>query len=104
MLRAILFIVYCVTSSIGLYKIKSAETFFNRDYIFGFFLYGCGFLLWLIILKYNSLSVAFPVAAGSLIICTQIVGFILLDEKFSAYNIIGCAMVIIGVVLIYVKG
>jgi hypothetical protein len=63
----------------GLYFIKIANVGFNFLFRTGALLYGFGFAIWLVILKTNSLSTAFPIASSMLIVGTQIVGFYLLD-------------------------
>ena len=92
---------YALISSFGLYKIKLSNLAMNTDLFLGGFCYALGFLLWLWILKTNPLSIAFPLAASSLIIATQIFGYFLLGESFNSGKIIGIAIVIVGIVLIF---
>lgn len=95
------FITYVLLSVYGLYKIKSSVAGVNADFIIGFVSYLLGFLIWLYILKNNSLSLAFPVAAGSLIVATQFVGYLFLDEKMNLVKELGVGLVIIGVIMVY---
>jgi multidrug transporter EmrE-like cation transporter len=72
-------------------------------YIIGFIAYGFGFIIWLVILKMNPLSIAFPIASGALIIATQIVGIFFLNEKANWVQIIGILVIIGGIYLTYAK-
>ena len=101
MLNKLLFyVLYAVISSFGLYKIKISNLALNFDLILGGIFYVAGFLVWLVILKMNPLSTAFPIAAGSLIIATQIIGFFLLDEQINATKLIGVGLIILGFIFI----
>ena len=102
MLKDILImLVYASVSSFGLYKIKSATSIFNFGFAIGLVLYGLGFVLWLYILKTHPLSIAFPVAASSLIIATQLIGLFLLHEPLGLSKICGLLFIIIGIALLY---
>lgn len=72
-------------------------------FVFGSILYLLGFVMWLLILKSNSLSVAFPLAASALLIGTQIVGFYLLGENLTLWKIVGIVLIVIGISLIYIE-
>jgi multidrug transporter EmrE-like cation transporter len=52
--------------------------------------------VWLVILRMYPLSIAFPLAAGSLVIGTQLVGWLLLGEGLTAHKLIGCALILAG--------
>ncbi|MFC5508373.1 SMR family transporter [Bosea massiliensis] len=67
----------------------------------GFALYGAGFGLWLLFLKRVPLSKAFPVAAGCLIIATQLCGWYFLKESISRSQMLGIAMMLLAVPLIF---
>lgn len=97
----LLFAGYALISSFGLYKIKLSNMVINQDLIIGGIFYIVGFLMWLVILKSNPLSIAFPLAAGFLIIATQIFGFFFLGEGINITKIIGILFVIIGIILIF---
>lgn len=98
-----IFIIYTLTSIMGLYFIKIATIGFNFLFIVGIFLYGLGFAIWMMILKTNSLSTAFPIASSMLIVGTQIVGYFLLDEDMRISKIIGISFIVLGIVIIYLK-
>jgi multidrug transporter EmrE-like cation transporter len=96
-LSAVLIAVYVVTSCLGLYLIKAAEVWRSAPFLLGVFLYGSGAALWLLILRYLPLSFAFPIAAGSLIICTMLTGRVFLKEAISNPQMIGAALIISGI-------
>jgi len=75
---------------------------FNPGFVIGFCSYLAGFLLWFVILKTHSLSVAFPVAAGALIVATQLVGFFLLGESATLQKELGVALIIVGITVLFV--
>lgn len=97
----LLFLGYALISSFGLYKMKLSGMQLNGDLILGGICYAIGFLVWLVILKNNPLSTAFPIAASSLIIATQIFGIFLLGESMGIGKVIGTFFIIIGIIMIY---
>jgi multidrug transporter EmrE-like cation transporter len=101
--NTILFLVYVTVSSLGLYRLKLSAALFDINFITGFVLYGIGFLIWLVILKLNPLSLAFPIAAGALIVATQVIGVFLLSERIGPLNITGIALIIAGIALVYTR-
>lgn len=105
MIKSILpFCFYVLVSSTGLYRLKVSQAPLDFNFIVGFVFYGLGFLLWLYILKAHALSIAFPVAASSLIIATQVIGYFFLQEPFRGTKIAGTLFIIVGIVLMYVQG
>jgi multidrug transporter EmrE-like cation transporter len=90
-------------SCFGLYKLKMSNVILDQNFIIGFMTYGAGFVVWLIILKMNPLSIAFPIASGCLVIGTQIVGIYYLNEKTNWLQIAGVCLIIAGIILIYAK-
>jgi drug/metabolite transporter (DMT)-like permease len=100
MLNVISMLFYVLVSAFGLYKIKAAGEVWSTDFAIGFTLYGVGFLIWMYILLRMPLSIAFPIAAGALIISTQLLGYFLLDERMPLQHIIGVTAIVIGITLI----
>ena len=98
-----LFCLYVVVSSFGLYKLKSSADLLSIDFAIGFAFYGLGFLVFYSVLMRLPLSVAFPVAAGSLIVATQLVGHGMLGEKIGLLQLGGIVTVLAGIVMIYSK-
>lgn len=97
-----LFVAYVFLSAFGLYKIKLSEVGINPDFVVGFGAYLAGFLLWFVILKTYPLSIAFPVAAGALILATQLVGFFFLGEGMTLQKESGVALILAGIVVLFV--
>lgn len=70
----------------------------------GFLLYLVSFLLWQkLIVKYD-LTMMVPIVTGIVQIIIILIGCLLFKENVSVVNLIGIALVIIGVVLISIKG
>lgn len=98
-----LFILYVLVSSFGLFKLKAANGSFGFEFLVGLTSYGFGFLVWYYVLTRMPLSVAFPVAAGSLVVATQIVGYLFLDEGIQLLHVGGIAFILLGIVVIFAR-
>lgn len=98
LLKVSIFTIYICLSLFGLFKLKEASYGLNFDFIFGFFCYGFGFVVWLVVLKLYPLSIAFPIAAGMLMVGTQIIGAMLLKEHVGLMNVGGVTLIWIGVI------
>jgi multidrug transporter EmrE-like cation transporter len=103
MVNVALFSLYVVVSSFGLYKLKSASGLFSLDFFVGFTFYGLGFLLFYSVLTRLPLSIVFPIAAGGLVVATQIVGYTFLGESIRAVHAGGIVLILIGIVLIFAR-
>lgn len=101
--EGLLLVIYTSTSLFGLYKLKSSPFGPNPSFVLGFVAYGAGFLLWLRILKLLPLSVAFPIAAGALMIGTQLVGLFALGERASLAKLGGIVLIFTGIVVLEVS-
>jgi drug/metabolite transporter (DMT)-like permease len=93
----LLFFVYIASSCMGLFLIKAAPEWKSVKFLSGVGLYGFGAVLWLIILRLLPLSLAFPIAAGGLIICTILTGKVFLHEEVTALQLAGAAFIIAGI-------
>ncbi len=98
--RVVLLFVYISLSTFGLYHLKQAALG-SLAFVIGFIAYGVGFLLWMVILRTLPLSIAFPSAAGGLIVATQLTGRFVLDETLSTTQNAGVLLVFVAVVLLY---
>jgi multidrug transporter EmrE-like cation transporter len=98
---AVLLLVYTIISTLGLFKIKQSALVLSTDFAIGFVLYVLGFLLWMYMLRLFELSIAFPIAAGALILATQLASYAFLGEPASFFRVGGCALIIAGISLIY---
>jgi len=96
--NVIIMLIYIMTSVSGLVFLKMSDGKL-LSYVggVGFVLYGCGFLIWYLILTRLSLSVAFPIAAGGLVVGTQIAGYFILKENLSLAHLIGVLLIIAGI-------
>jgi multidrug transporter EmrE-like cation transporter len=97
------FCAYVLASAAGLVLIKRADTLVSWRFAAGFALYGAGFLVWLWLLRRLPLSVAFPTAAGSLIAATVLGGYLFLGERLAVAQVIGIALILAGIVLVYLR-
>jgi multidrug transporter EmrE-like cation transporter len=95
--------IYTLISAFGLYKIKAADGVYDIVMWLGAAAYGAGFLLWLVILRKYALSIAFPIAAGSLIIATQAVSYLFLKETLSTAHLAGVALIIAGITIVFAR-
>ena len=98
--KVAILVIYFLLSTFGLYHLKSAQ-FFSFAFIGGFISYVLGFGLWMLVLRLLPLSIAFPVAAGGLIITTQVAGYYFLNEKIALPQWIGLGLMFIAIGLIY---
>jgi multidrug transporter EmrE-like cation transporter len=98
-MKVLIFICYLASMLYGLYALKVYEAGLSLSYVFGLFVYVLGFMIWLIILKLYPLSLAFPIAAGALIVGTQLVGVLALGEKLVYMKAIGAVVILIGIVM-----
>jgi multidrug transporter EmrE-like cation transporter len=87
-----LIVIYAAVSGYGLYLLKASQEFLSTR-----------FVIWIFILRLFPLSIAFPTAAGALIIATQIAGVYYLKESLQPTTVAGIALIAIGIILIYVN-
>lgn len=102
--RAFLLFFYVCMSCFGLLFMKKADNLLTPTFFLGFGLYGIGFLIWLGILRQMSLSVAFPIAAGALVLGSVFMGIYFLNEQMQISQFIGIACIILGIALVYLTG
>ena len=91
-----MFIIYLGLSLFGLYKLKVAELGLNLHFMLGAFSYASSFLLWIVVLRWFPLSVAFPLAAGSIIVGTQLVGIYILNEPVDHFSMLAIGLILAG--------
>lgn len=83
-------------SSILYCNMTIIEKFFNLYFISGLCFYGMSTLLWIKILEYVDVSIAYPVMALSYIIVT-VGAYFIFGEQLSIFKIIGIFFILIGV-------
>lgn len=69
----------------------------------GLFLYVCSFVTWVTLLQRFKLSYIMPVVTGISYICVLLAGFFILHESINKFQMIGAAVILIGVVLMNIK-
>jgi len=103
MLNIGLLALYVVVSSLGLFALKIASGPLSMHFAVGLALYGIGFAIWYGMLTRMPLSVAFPIAAGSLVMATQIMGYLFLDESLQLGHLGGIALILAGIAIVFAE-
>lgn len=106
----ILLLLYVLTSSLGMVFIKKGgtNTSFSLDkgnfqiqlswlILCGIIIYLLSFILWMIILQLFNLTYISPVAYGIVYIFIIIFSYILLNESIHKQQLIGAALIIVGI-------
>jgi multidrug transporter EmrE-like cation transporter len=105
----------CTLTGLFMFKIESASlsVSFTKNglalilpcfVLFGIIFYACSFILWLIILKSNNISYAFPLLNGLVVALSAIGGILLLKEKANVVQIAGIGCILAGIILVNIKG
>jgi multidrug transporter EmrE-like cation transporter len=94
---------YVAISSCGLLALKTASGPMTLHFAAGLILYAIGFAIWYGMLTRLPLSVAFPIAAGSLVMATQIVGWLFLDERLQVGHLGGIALILAGIAVVFAE-
>ena len=68
--------------------------------LLGVLFYGLSFLLYIILLNRFDLSFISPVTVGIVYVLLMVTAFIIFGEQFTPIKIIGCALILIGVLMI----
>lgn len=81
------------------------QLFFNVSItaIIGLTFYVLSFLMWIVMLKENDLSIAYPIALAVGIVSSVVIGFFLFKENVSLINWTGVVMMVIGLILVTFK-
>lgn len=113
--NVLIFAAYAMLSGSGLIilKIAMSERPLNADNIFqiflnikffsGVFLYGCGFVVWMVILSKFKLNIAYPVAVSLFFVVSGLGSYFILKESFSFQHVIGIILCFLGIILIGIK-
>jgi multidrug transporter EmrE-like cation transporter len=104
LLRAGLLLAYTLVSVAGMTMVKAAPALGTPKWIVGVCLYVVGFFIWIgMILRIMPLSQAFPVAAGALMLGTQVAGWLVLKERLTLPHLGGAALIVLGVAIVSVS-
>jgi len=98
--QALILICYVSLSSFGIFLIKTAEFTYSIYFFIGVFIYLCGSVIWLAMLRILPLSIAFPVASGLMILSTTFVGWVFLYEEVGLFQMIGSVAILFGIWLV----
>lgn len=83
------------------FKNGNLSVLLNIKTIMGLCLYICSFLLWIVVLSRNNLSIVTPVITGANYIIPMAIGIILLKEKMTVQQWIGAAIILAGLLVSY---
>jgi multidrug transporter EmrE-like cation transporter len=102
---ALIFItlIYAAVSAYGLFLLKDAASLISGRALVGAVFYGGGFLIWIAMLRMFPLSIAFPIAAGSLIVATSVVARLFLGEMISTVHLVGIALIVAGIFFVMTR-
>ena len=113
----LLFILYMLLSCTGLLLIKmggsttkialeESRFLVNVDlkFVLGLCFYIMSFLLFTYVIQKRNLSYIGPLGAGFINIITVAMGILFLHEKVSAIQMVGAGVVIVGIVLMNIRG
>jgi multidrug transporter EmrE-like cation transporter len=81
-------------------KIDYINVILQWQLVAGFTLYLLGFLIWLRILRENSLTVAFPVASGLLYSAIIIGSGVFLKENVGIVKLFGIGLIFAGICIV----
>lgn len=68
--------------------------------LLGASLYALSFLIWMVILSRNELSMVYPLMIGLTLVATTAASWVLLKEPLGALRLTGIAVIFLGVVLV----
>ena len=77
-----------------------AKVVVNPFIIFGLFLYGLSFLIWLRVLTFNDLSKSYPIFATIVFLLTTAGSAVFLKESISFTRIIGIIIMLVGIFIV----
>ena len=112
----IVFAVYALISATGLFLIKTgadntsmalSEGLFKMQLsprlLAGFVLYLTSFVLSVYVMSRMKLSLFYPMGTGSILVLTCLFGFFFLKEQIGAWQLLGMALILAGVVAMNIK-
>lgn len=73
--------------------------FVNIKMLVGLCLYMCSFLLWIVVLSRNNLSIVTPAITGANYIIPMAIGIFLLHEKMSPQQWAGAGLILLGLIV-----
>lgn len=76
----------------------------NIKMLLGLCLYVCSFLLWIVVLSRNDLSVVTPIITGANYIIPMAIGVAMLHERMSTQQWVGAAVILAGLIICNFRG
>ena len=98
--QILLFFVYAIVGTFGLYKIKVFGSWFDADFFLGCVAYAASSLIYLLIIRITPLSTSVPVLTSMLIVSTCLIGVWYFDEPLNFNKLIGIMFIIAGIIFI----
>jgi multidrug transporter EmrE-like cation transporter len=106
----LLFVIQAVITTAGLLILRANLDGFTfgssitnlRDFgpiLFGIFIYGLSFLMWLAILSRTKVSIAYPITIGLTLVFTLLGARIFLNETLGIQAAVGVILITIGVLI-----
>ena len=77
------------------------EPFRNLSIFSGMVLHGVGFFLYIYILSKLPLNVFYPIATGATIVLIAVLSTLMLKETLTAMQIVGIAIIVLGIFLVF---
>lgn len=118
MMNVIMMVVYIVAAVAGSTLIKYGSEAGNFKSLFvvplvnmsisfitllGIAAYGLSFLLYIILLTRLELSFVSPLLIAFVYVLLMVTAFVVFKESFTFYKILGCSLILIGIVFILMK-
>lgn len=113
----LVFLVYILMSSIGLFLIKTGAngTSFalqngllslqiSPRLILGFLVYVLSFLLSIFVISRMKLSLFYPIGSGTILVISCLLGYFFLKEQIGVPQMIGIVLILGGVIAMNING
>jgi len=112
----IIFAIYVLMSATGLFLIKTGtettsivieNSIFNFQLsirlIVGFIVYIFSFILSIYVISKMKLTVFYPTVTGTMLVLTSLLGYFFLKEHIGIMQLIGMALIMVGVIVLNVQ-
>jgi drug/metabolite transporter (DMT)-like permease len=71
--------------------------------LLGIFAYGISFMLYVVLLSRFDLSFISPLLVAFVYILLMLTAFLIFKESFTLQKVLGCSLILIGVILVLLK-
>ncbi|HSX30429.1 MAG TPA: EamA family transporter [Candidatus Saccharimonadales bacterium] len=86
-----------------LYTVPVVHMGLSLATLFGVFAYGISFLLYIVLLSRFDLSFISPLLVAFVYVLLMFTAFLIFKEQLTLYKILGCSLILVGVVLVLMK-